>query len=104
MCIRIYDHPTFRSTQRDPNPKDTSLVRKETSTYFRDSILRLQHCVVQECLSGLGSLCLLFKLGLLGRPGLLVITSDSLRGSSVNVGVIRPISLLRVSSIPTKIC
>ena len=35
MLLRYYfiQVPSFRSKQRDPNPKDNSLIRKVTSTY-----------------------------------------------------------------------
>ena len=32
-CPKSITSRTFRSKQRDPNPKDNSLIRKETSTY-----------------------------------------------------------------------
>ena len=65
--LRVRAQPDIRSKQRDPNPEDTSLIRKDTPTYMRDSILRLQQCfLIKEFLLGLGSLCLLLNTA--GRP------------------------------------
>ena len=46
--------PEIRSKQRDPNPKDTSLTRKDTSTYqgfhstFRGTVFSLRSCCQGE--------------------------------------------------------
>ena len=52
----------IRSEDRDPDPEDNSLARKEPSTCKRGSILHLQHCfLINDILLRLGSLCLLLK-------------------------------------------
>ena len=56
-CYMLYQILYVRSKQRDPNPGDGSLMRKEPSTYkgFHSAFAVL----VKEFLLGLGSLCLL---------------------------------------------
>ena len=39
-------HLDLRSKQRDPNPKDNSLTRKQASTYKRFSYTCLRHCLL----------------------------------------------------------
>ena len=52
-----------RSKQRDPDPRDTSLIRKESlRVTIRGSILRLQHrFLIKELLLGSGPFCLLLR-------------------------------------------
>ena len=68
MCVHSVVHfrmhfvtCIFRGKQRDPNPKDNSLLRKETSTCKGFQYTFAAFLFIKEFWSGLGSLCLLLR-------------------------------------------
>ena len=66
---RRQERATIRSKQRDPDPKDNSIVIIRRHLYTRDSIPHLQHCfLIKGFLLGLGPHCLLLTRDMVLRP------------------------------------